>query len=548
MASATPPTSRQENCVIDRLPRIIEQPTMSLLALMFPYSLPVCVAHCLAQQQLPRIEVSDNDRFLQTADGEPFFWLGDTAWWLFRLDPSEVEQYMINRAEKGFTVIQGPVLLIEIENYEDEINFNPSQPNEDWLDHIDTIISIAEQQGLYIAPVLAWGDNESILTESSAYDWGYHIGDRYKDRTNIAAFIVAGEFNYPSSNVPLWDSLAQGLQDGLGSSEVLLTSTPRWFGGYSGQTSSPSLHDQSWLAFNSHQSSIYGDCTNDQESQRYVGTHNWLLAENDYQLTPTKPVFDAEATYEAQLLDHASCEFNGDVWTAFGCRRRAYWSVFAGAFGHTYGSNGVYQFHQEDDPMDIWSPLDYWDVAIDYPGAFHMGHLRALIESRPFFTRVPGQDFLISPIDDDVPTHVHASRDSLGRYAMVYVPGADRDVTVNMGLITGSTARAWWYSPVTGESSVIGEYNSSGTRTFTTPGDSEDWVLLIDDVDQDYPPPGGLLDDISPGDATGDGVVDALDLGQLLLQWGPCTGCSADFNNDDNVGSADAAILLSNWD
>ncbi|MHC1767110.1 MAG: DUF4038 domain-containing protein [Verrucomicrobiia bacterium] len=31
---------------------------------------------------LPRVQVSENRRFLVTADGKPFFWLADTAWWI----------------------------------------------------------------------------------------------------------------------------------------------------------------------------------------------------------------------------------------------------------------------------------------------------------------------------------------------------------------------------------------------------------------------------------------------------------------------------------
>jgi len=33
-----------------------------------------------APGSLPRLRVSENTRFLVTADGRPFFWLGDTAW------------------------------------------------------------------------------------------------------------------------------------------------------------------------------------------------------------------------------------------------------------------------------------------------------------------------------------------------------------------------------------------------------------------------------------------------------------------------------------
>ncbi len=52
-----------------------------------------------------RLTVSENNRFLQRADGTPFFWLGDTAWELFhRLDRDEADRYLEDRASKGFTV------------------------------------------------------------------------------------------------------------------------------------------------------------------------------------------------------------------------------------------------------------------------------------------------------------------------------------------------------------------------------------------------------------------------------------------------------------
>lgn len=38
------------------------------------------LSFCCAEAQL---RVSSNNRFLETSDGKPFFWLGDTAWELF---------------------------------------------------------------------------------------------------------------------------------------------------------------------------------------------------------------------------------------------------------------------------------------------------------------------------------------------------------------------------------------------------------------------------------------------------------------------------------
>ena len=62
---------------------------------------------------LPKLRVWDEaghpcrGRYLVTERGEPFFYLGDTAWELFhRLTREEAELYLKDRAAKGFTVIQ----------------------------------------------------------------------------------------------------------------------------------------------------------------------------------------------------------------------------------------------------------------------------------------------------------------------------------------------------------------------------------------------------------------------------------------------------------
>jgi len=52
----------------------------------------------------------------------------------------------------------------------------------------------------------------------------------------------------------------------------------------------------------------------------------------------------------------------------------------------------------------------------------------------------------------------------------------------------------------------------------------------------------------TPGDLTGDGVVDVFDLLELLSAWGTCSGdCAADLTGDDVVNVFDLLALLSNW-
>ncbi|MDP3683855.1 MAG: DUF4038 domain-containing protein, partial [Ignavibacteria bacterium] len=127
--------------------------------------------------QLPwengNLRVSDNGRYLQTANGKPFFWLGDTGWLIFqRLNRDEVKQYFENRKTKGFNVVQ----CIFVQSYTHQ-NFygdyafanddltqpiqtpgnNPNDAEEyDYWDHVDYIVDVAAQNGIYIAIVPTW--------------------------------------------------------------------------------------------------------------------------------------------------------------------------------------------------------------------------------------------------------------------------------------------------------------------------------------------------------------------------------------------------------
>jgi hypothetical protein len=55
-----------------------------------------------------------------------------------------------------------------------------------------------------------------------------------------------------------------------------------------------------------------------------------------------------------------------------------------------------------------------------------------------------------------------------------------------------------------------------------------------------------------PGDVTGDGVVDVLDLVALILAWGPCAdacppACPGDVDGDCTVGVEDLTVIVESW-
>ena len=181
--------------------------------------------------------------------------------------------------------------------------------------------------------------------------------------------------------------------------------------------------------------------------------------------------------------------FSSDV------RRPLYWDLFTGAFGHTYGHHSVWQMWTPA-RQPINNPLLPWYDAIDQPGAVQMQYGRALMESRPFLTRIPDQDIIVT---DRVATSVPgagryqftSTRDGSGSYAMVYAP-VGRPFSVRMTVITGARVKAWWFNPRTGAATAIGTFDNTGEREFTPPdrGEMLDWILVLDDESKNYPPPG----------------------------------------------------------
>jgi hypothetical protein len=125
-----------------------------------------------------------------------------------------------------------------------------------------------------------------------------------------------------------------------------------------------------------------------------------------------------------------------------------------------------------------------------------MQHARALMESRPFLSRIPDDSIVVV---DRVPTsvpgagryHFSATRDVDGTYAMVYAP-VGRPFKVRMNAIQGATVKAWWFNPRDGKAQPIGKFPNQGEREFESPDQGEmlDWVLVLDDARAKYGAPG----------------------------------------------------------
>ncbi|MFV0240319.1 MAG: DUF4038 domain-containing protein, partial [Lacrimispora sphenoides] len=109
------------------------------------------------------------------------------------------------------------------------------------------------------------------------------------------------------------------------------------------------------------------------------GEDSWRYVEREYARTLIKPVLDGEPSYEwvVQGLHDDSQPY----WKAADVRRYAYWSVFAGAAGHTYGHNSIMQFYGDLSVPGAFGAKYLWMDAIHHSGGAQMIYLKKLMES-----------------------------------------------------------------------------------------------------------------------------------------------------------------------
>jgi hypothetical protein len=443
------------------------------------------------KEHLQPICVSEDGRGLATASGRPFFWLGDTAWELFhRCTLAEAEQYLENRRRKGFTVIQA-VALAEFDGlhtpnpagalplHDDD----PARPNDAYFQHVDAIIRLAADKGLYVGLLPTWGDKVAgmwgvgpiVFDAENAFTYGRWLAARYRAQPNII-WILGGDRPALHSDLdvrPIWRAMAAGIDAGAGGRPL------KTFHPSGGRSSAEWLHAEPWLDLNMMQSG-------------HGHGHDapvWEMVAHDYSLTPPKPVLDGEPNYEDHpIRPWPRWDPADGYYRDHDVRKQLYRSVFAGACGVTYGHHSIWQFYDPAKRAVVNNADRSWQAALDRPGAGHAGYLRRLMESRPAAGRIPDQARLIAAPRGRY-EYIAATRDGAGRYVMIYTP-IYQPVGVRLDGIAGATLRAWWFNPRTAIATEIGALPARGERVFDPPVDGPDWVLVLDDAGQGFPPPG----------------------------------------------------------
>ena len=488
---------------------------------------------------MEKLRISENRRYFVTSDGKPFSWLADTDWTLpQRLKWDDAEYLMKKRKSQGFTVLQMVVLDPEsdpeIRNPVGDkalIGDDPLKPNEAYFSYLDRILSMAEQYGFYVLLLPAWGQLivghnwvgeffEKTITEENAFAYGKFLGERYKDRNNIL-WCLGGDRQPIHLGIDyrdVWRRLAEGIAKGVTGEDLRYNEkNPLWeellmtyhacHEAETGECSTMSYwtDEEAWISFIMLQSG-HG-----------LKPKNYELVQKEYDRKIPMPVWDGEPAYEMMPTSWPVIDSFHGSWMV---RRRAYWSLFAGAFGYTYGHCSVWCSisEKERNNMNRYT----WCEALDSEGSGQMKHLREFMDAAQVMTCLPRQDLLLpdrrrkeqkaGASEDELNCHIQVC---LGRDAdmlLAYLPsggeihlltdwsGPDAQTALPAG--DGALLRlpeemrrpvsVSWYDTREGNTIRCQDMDQPGAadRVITvkspTAGEEQDWILIVTGADRSF--------------------------------------------------------------
>ena len=341
------------------------------------------------------LRISDDRRRIVTEDGGRFYFIGDTAWELFHaLSTEEAELYLTTRAKQGFNFIQA-VVLAEL-NGLDKPNFygrrplkrnengdyDPSLPDTDgeysYFDHMERIISRAEELGLYMGILPTWGDKwnkiwgqgPEIFTPENAFPYGKWLAERLVHHDNIV-WILGGDRPLENEeHYAIIDAMADGIRAGDGG-KFLITLHP-----CGARSSSEFVHERDWLDFNMLQSG-HGRPT----------PPGYEMLARDCAKTPVKPTMDGEQVYEDHPINFNAA--NG-YYDAADVRVTMWRNLLSGSCGNTYGHHSIWCMNRE--PGTYFTM--YWKDALHRPAAEQMRVFRDFIEAHDLTSFVPAENLV----------------------------------------------------------------------------------------------------------------------------------------------------------
>ncbi|MEM7655048.1 MAG: DUF4038 domain-containing protein [Bacteroidota bacterium] len=427
-----------------------------------------CSGAGILQAQLPKLAIAENQRFLVREDGKPFVWIGETNWLFAKLPPKTIDRLLDVRSQQGFTVM---FVSCREDRYDGGGPGKITQPNEIWWAYLDEYLEKCEQRNLYVGITLGWWGIARNHTAEELYQYGKWVGNRYKDRNNLIWLTLGEAGSHERKKGPLpaghVEALVKGIREGDTGNKLLTI--------HADFRRSTSITDHAALCdFNNWQTSQWC-CRSDLPRKDDRTWTVWEAIQYDYQQRyegKPKPTLDSEAWYEQNK------DFCGV--TSFYIRRRAYFTLFAGAFGHTYGAGGIWDGLTEAEACS-GDAL----AAIQYPGARDMGYVSRFLHrlGADWLQLRPDQSFVASGNSEAYDTHLQSTIAENQSFALVY-SASDHPYTIDVSRLAGKRLVVSWYNPRTDEylPAVRLRLADGPQQEVDPPGENgpgNDWVLMV---------------------------------------------------------------------
>ncbi len=401
---------------------------------------------------------------LVTHSEQPFLITGDSPWSLIvGPDRDGIDKYLEDRKQKGVNSL----IMNLVEHYyngpEDAYGNVPfltkgdfSTPNPDYFENADYVIEKARELGMevFLFPAyLGYDDGgsheEGWYTEVNAngplkmYQYGKFLGQRYKNYKNII-WLMGGDCA-PGDAIDEIREMVRGIEE---------TAGPQIFSVHNGRFESglTAYSGEKWIDLNTTYAS---------------GSTTAMYLKTDFQRS--HPFYFFEGTYEN--MGATSSQLRGQM----------YLPVLMGAGGFFFGNYPLFNFNAGWDKSEVMASQGSMDL--QRSGEF--------FRSREWDKLIP--DFnhtLLTKGYGDLSNSSYgaAALAKDGSFAIIYVPD-NRELTVNLTLISGTQTHGWWYQPSTGNVNDLKLISDSPSQSFVPPS-SGDWLLVLDDASKGLGSPG----------------------------------------------------------
>ncbi|MCX7705419.1 MAG: DUF4038 domain-containing protein [bacterium] len=327
------------------------------------------------------------DKKIMHADGKEFFWLGDT-WYMGlckRLDRNGFRKLTQDRKEKGFTVVQIVAGLYPDMDWYDKRGKNEAgfpytkdftEIHPDYFNSADWRIQYLCDAGIVPCIVGAWGYYikwtgvekmkrhwKNIIARWSAYPVVWCVAGE----TIMPYYLSETGQKDADFQKQAWTEVMEYIRN-IDPFHHPVTTHPTNLGHE--QVEKPELLDINMLQTG------HGSHTSFENT--------WSSIKKAKEAFPLKPVVIGEVNYEG-IGEACRQEI----------QRICFWaSMLSGAYGYTYGANGIWQVNTQKKP---YGPSPYgrswgntpWEVAYKLPGSMHVAIGKRFLEKIGWYNLIP---------------------------------------------------------------------------------------------------------------------------------------------------------------